>query len=173
MELDRELKDLVAREIEALGYELVKVEAFASGRRKAVRVFIDRPNEAVTIDDCVGVTKALGLVLDGLETLPGPFNLEVSSPGFSRPLTRPAHFARFRGERSRVEYLDSSGAKTTVIGRIADSNETAVTLSVDGVERIIEFGKILKANLHPENIHAPETERGMRRERGRRRGKRL
>jgi ribosome maturation factor RimP len=173
MELDRELSDLIARELDALGYELVKVETFFSGRRRTISLFIDRPDEAVAIGDCVRVTKSLGLVLEGLESLPGPFNLEVSSPGFARPLTKPQHFARFRGERARVEYLDDEGAKTTAIGRIVDSSETVFTLLVDGAGRVIPFEKILKANLHPEERFAPKPEHRTREGRRKRTGKRF
>ena len=172
MEPDKELRELIEREIEVLGYELVKAEALSSGRRKALRIFIDRLDAPVTIDDCIRVTKALGLVLDATETVPGPYNLEVSSPGSARPLTKPAHFARFRGERSRVEYLDDAGAKTTVIGTIADSNETEVTISVDGVDRVILHARIARANLHPTDQIPREPER-RRPQRGKRGGKRF
>ena len=170
---DTTLNELIERELDALGYELVKTEAFFSGRRKALRIFIDRPDAPVTIDDCVRVTKALGLVLDATETVPGPYNLEISSPGLARPLTKPAHFVRFRGERSRVEYLDDAGLKTTAIGTIMDASKTAVTISVDGVDRVILHARIVKANLHPadQGVREPEPRRQPRR--GRRAGKRF
>jgi len=171
MDLDGELKSLIERELDALGYELVRAEAHSSGRRKTIRLFLDRADQAVTIADCVRVTKALGLVLEGVETLPGPYNLEISSPGFNRPLTKPAHFARFRGESARVEYFDAGGAKTTAIGGIVAADETSITISVDGVERAIAFESIVRANLHPGAEGAPEPE--CREPRGERRGKRL
>ena len=173
MEPDKELNELIERELDVLGYELVKTEAFFSGRRKALRIFVDRPEVPVTIHDCIRVTKALGLVLDVTETVSGPYNLEISSPGSARPLTKPAHFARFRGERSRVEYLDDAGVKTTAIGAIADSSETAVTISVDGVDRVIPQARIVKANLHPADQGLQEPEPRRRPERGRRVGKRF
>lgn len=173
MEPEKDLRELVERELDLLGYELVKVEAFFSGRRKALRIFIDRAEAPVTIDDCVRVTKALGLVLDAEETLPGPFNLEISSPGFARPLTKPAHFARFRGERSRVEYIDDEGKKTTAIGTIEDSSETEVVLAVDGATRVVPHERIVRANLDPAGGGREEPEGG-RRPRGRKRaGKRF
>jgi ribosome maturation factor RimP len=173
MELDKDLNDLITRELDALGYELVKGEAYLSGRRRTIRIFIDHPDRSVTIDDCVRVTKALGLVLDGAEGLPGPYNLEVSSPGFSRPLTKPVHFERFRGERARVEYLEPDGGKTTAIGEITGVAPTAITLSVDGAERLVAFEKILRASLHPEDRGAPGAKRGGRGRRGKRPGKRF
>ena len=173
MELERELNDLIAGELERLGSELVKAEAHLSGRRGTIRLFIDRPDTTVTIDDCVRVTKALGLVLDGVDAIAGPYNLEVSSPGFSRPLTKPEHFERFRGERSRVEYLDQEGCKTTVIGTISGVAPTAITLSAAGVEHLIAYERILRANLHPEDQEEPVRERRRRERRRTRSGKRL
>ena len=173
MEPDKELNELIERELDVLGYELVKTEAFFSGRRKALRIFIDRPEAPVTIHDCIRVTKALGLVLDVTETVSGPYNLEISSPGSARPLTKPAHFARFRGERSRVEYLDDAGVKSTSIGAIADSSETAVTISVDGVDRVIPHARIVKANLHPADQGSQEPEPRRRPRRGKGVGKRF
>jgi ribosome maturation factor RimP len=172
MEPDRELTELIERELDVLGYELVKVEALFTGRRKTLRIFIDRAEAPVAIEDCVRVTKALGLVLDAAENLPGPYNLEISSPGSARPLTKPEHFARFRGERSRVEYLDESGGKATAIGPIADADEKAVTITVDGVDRTIPYAGIVKANLHPADRAAMEPER-RRPRRGKRGGKRF
>ncbi|MDD4858385.1 MAG: ribosome maturation factor RimP [Candidatus Krumholzibacteria bacterium] len=168
MDLEKELKEIVERELDTLGYELVKTESFQQGRRRTIRLFIDRPDGTVSIDDCVRATKALGLVLDGVETLPGPYNLEISSPGFARPLTKTAHFARFRGKRARVEYVETGGGKTTAIGTISEATAEAVILSVDGAERRIAFEKILKANLHPADQGTPEPERRPRERRGRR-----
>jgi ribosome maturation factor RimP len=173
MEPEKDLKALVEGELDLLGYELVKMEAFFSGRRKALRIFIDRPESTVTIDDCVRVTKALGLVLDAAETIPGPFNLEISSPGFARPLTKPAHFARFRGERARVEHLDDAGKKTTAVGTIEDSSETEVTLMVDGAVRVVPYERIARANLDPVGGGREEPEIRRRPRRAKRAGKRF
>lgn len=171
MEFEKELEGIIARELDTLGYELVKLEAYLSGRRKTLRLFIDRPDGNVTIRDCIRATKALGLVLDGLETMPGPYNLEISSPGAARPLTKPAHFGRFMGERARVDYLDEEGAKVQATGTIAVSDEDAVVLSFDGSEHRIAFEKILRANLKPEEPAGPKPEEPEGRPRRRRRAR--
>jgi ribosome maturation factor RimP len=161
VELERELGDLIERELGALGYELVKLESFFMGRRKVLRVFIDR-SDGVSIDDCVRVTKALGVVLDGIESIPGPYNLEVSSPGADRPLTKREHFERFLGERARVEYREEDGNKVSVRGEVAGVDADHVFLSADGEQRRIALGTILRANLEP-----PGRERIGRRSAGR------
>ena len=159
MEFDKELSELVEREVSGLDYEMVKFETFFSGRRKLLRVFIDR-TDGVTIDDCVRVTKALGLVLDGFDALPGPYNLEVSSPGESRPLTKPEHFQRFVGKRARVEYREAGGNKTTAHGEIVAADADGVTVAMDGTPRRIPFDEIFRANLEPEPSMPPRRAAG-------------
>lgn len=96
-------RDLDARVAE-LGYELVDVEWAGSTRRPIVRIRIDLPESeagtggAVSVDDCARVSRGLEPWLDGLESLPDRYVLEVSSPGVDRPLTRRQDFQRFAGE---------------------------------------------------------------------------
>jgi len=171
--LDKELEERIVRELDALGYEVVKIETMFLGRRSVLRIFIDRPDGGVTLDDCVRATKALSLLLDSSEAMPGPFNLEISSPGSARPLTKLAHFERCIGERARVEYRSEDGRTVTGIGAITGARSDAVSISVEGTERIIPFESILKANLHPEDRGNAEDGCTRRRRRGRGSGKRL
>jgi len=144
------LNSVIEREIELLGYELVRLDSFARGRRRVLRIFIDEPERSVTIDDCVRVTKALGLVLDASDLIPGPYNLEVSSPGIDRPLVRPEHFTRFAGHGVRIEYAERDGAKRTVIGELAGLAGGIITVREGGAESAIPLAAVLKANLHGE-----------------------
>ena len=101
----------VARELEsridALGYELVDVEWSGSSRRPLVRIRIDlgpgKPGEAVTVDDCARVSRALEAWIDELGAMPERYVLEVSSPGVDRPLRRPRDFERFVGKKIAVK----------------------------------------------------------------------
>lgn len=111
---------------DALGYEIVLVEFAGSGRRRILRVYIDRPAEEATVgvDDCAQFSRALSNALDAAEAaaeaaepiiaagevlgarvrsvLGAPYTLEVSSPGVDRPLTRRVHFERVLGQRIKV-----------------------------------------------------------------------
>lgn len=150
MDRHESLSSIVGEELDRLGYELVKLDFSSRGKKGVVRLFIDRPDGEVTLDDCVKVTKALGLVLDEQDILSGPFNLEVSSPGMNRILTKPEHFVRFAGKEARVEYSASDGGKKSVIGLIGDSGADHVTISAAGGDIRIRTEDILKANLHGE-----------------------
>ncbi len=150
VELRAQLEELLDRELEQLGYELVKLDISLRGRRKIIRFFIDHPERDVTLDNCVQVTKAVGFVLEGGNIMIGPYNIEVSSPGINRPLTKREHFERFRGKIARIEHLKGDGKKDTAIGEIAGCEGDTVTVRSGNVETRIGLDTIVKANLHGE-----------------------
>ena len=153
---------LVDEELRALGYELVKLDISSRGKRKILRVFIDDPDSGVTIDDCVRVSKALGLALDGEDLIQGPYNLEISTPGMNRPLTKREHYLRFAGKTARVEYLAGSGEKASSIGKIARIEKDDLILSNDKGEDRIALESITKANLYGEKWGTSDEQKDLR-----------
>lgn len=150
MDRQERLSTIVGEQLDRLGFELVKLDFSSRGKKGVVRIFIDLPGGEVKLDDCVKVTKALGLVLDEEDIMNGPFNLEVSSPGMNRPLSKPEHFVRFIGREARVDYSVGSGEKKSIIGIIGDADSDQVTISAPGGDICIRMMDILKANLHGE-----------------------
>ncbi len=150
MNPNERLVSLIEEELETLGFELVKLDSSSRGKRQILRIYIDNPAGKVTIDNCVAVSKALGFMLDGEDIMPGGYNLEVSTPGINRILTKQEHFTRFCGKEAKVEFLVSEGGKETVIGEIIEVRDNTIVLSVGSVEKNIEFDMIVKANLFGE-----------------------
>jgi ribosome maturation factor RimP len=164
------IEGLVTGELEKLGFELVKLDLSFRGRRRVLRIYIDSPDSNVTLDDCVMVTRAVGFALDGEDLVSGPYNLEVSSPGINRPLTKPEHFLRFCGRKAKVVYEMDDGGKDTLIGEIIGSDGEEITLSVDARRRSVTFGRIIKASLYDEKWEIPKKRSGKGRS-GRRRAR--
>ena len=76
------------------GVELVHVEYQREQGGRTLRLYLDKPG-GVTLDDCAGISRHLGDLLDvSLETA-ASYRLEVSSPGSKRPLGRLEDFKRF------------------------------------------------------------------------------
>jgi len=150
MNPDEGLFSVVEKEVELLGFELVKLDVISRGHRKVLRLFVDGPEEGVSVGDCIKVSKAVGFVLEGEDLIQGAFNLEVSSPGINRPLVKPAHFDRFTGHGARVEYFEGAREKKTVIGEIARVGEDSVVILSEGKETTVGFDRIIKASLHGE-----------------------
>jgi ribosome maturation factor RimP len=123
--------------ISALGLELYDVEVAGSGRSKVVRVLVDREG-GVDIDAVGTAAERISPVLDDAPlsvVLPGPYALEVSSPGLERPLRRPDHFRRAIGSQVSVKV---PGRR--VRGVLVDADDDSFEIvSEDGTEQRIPY----------------------------------
>lgn len=97
--------------VAAAGYDLEDVSVQLMGRRRQVRVVIDR-DDGVDLDAAADLSRTLSELLDELDgSGDGPddaaYVLEVTSPGIGRPLTLPRHFRR--AARRLVRITTASG----------------------------------------------------------------
>ena len=154
------LNGLFAPVAQDLGLELVGVE-FSPGSRAVVRVFIDREPGGVTVDDCADMSRAISALLDVEDPVPGQYTLEVSSPGFDRPLFRLADFARFAGQPARVRLLRALMVQpSNAPGARPQRNFCGVLQGVEGGDVLmaldedtlvrLPFADIDKAHLDPD-----------------------
>jgi ribosome maturation factor RimP len=99
------------------GLFLDRVEYERQGSEWFLRVFLDHPR-AVTLDHCTEVARELGARLDADDPVGHSYNLEVSSPGVERPLTRDEDFERFRGSPVTLHLYRSVQGRKSVTGRL-------------------------------------------------------
>jgi ribosome maturation factor RimP len=134
--------------VAGLGYELVDVEWGAAGRHSVVRAYIDRSDGAgVGLDDCERASRSIGAVLDAEDPIGHEYRLEVSSPGFDRPLRTEAHFARFAGCEARIELAEPLEGRRRFRGRLGPVEDGMVTIEVDRKEWKLPLAGISKARL--------------------------
>ncbi|MEZ5532843.1 MAG: ribosome maturation factor RimP [Steroidobacteraceae bacterium] len=131
-----------------LGYELVDVEANAGRGSGMLRVYLDSP-AGVGVDDCERVSREVSALLDVEDPMPGAYTLEVSSPGADRVLRTAAHFARFRGERVKVELVEPRDGRRRYTGTLVAVDERGIALEVDGEAVAMDFAAIDRARLAP------------------------
>jgi len=86
------------------GVNLYDLEIVTEGGRRIVRLYISKARELgpVSVDDCYRVSQALSLQLDVDDPIPFQYDLEVSSPGLERKLTKDWHFKEAIGETLRL-----------------------------------------------------------------------
>jgi ribosome maturation factor RimP len=122
------------------GFDLEDVTVSPAGKRRVVRVVVDRDG-GVDLDDVADVARAVSDLLDdNPELVDGAYTLEVTSPGVDRPLTQPRHWRRNQGRLVKVTIPDE-----TLTGRITSSTDTEVTLDVDGTARTLLLAEVSKA----------------------------
>lgn len=84
-----------------LGLEIVELIFVDAKKRPTVRVLIDKDG-GVTLDDCANMSRAFGDALETNEIAPGPYNLEVSSPGAERPFSSLKQYHRSLNKKIEV-----------------------------------------------------------------------
>jgi len=128
-----------------LGLELVAVQFRREPHGQVLRVVIHHSG-GVSVDDCAKVSREVSYLLDVEDIVEQAYHLEVSSPGLDWPLTTERDFNRYPGEKCTVSWHTPDGtAKET--GIIRSAADGVVVLQVDGEERTIPLGQIIKARL--------------------------
>ena len=145
-----ELARLLEPAIERLGYELSDLEVKLGGRGGVVRLYIDQP-DGISLDDCEKVSLAVSALLDVEDPLPGQYNLEVSSPGLDRKLTKVEHFQRFTGETVKVQMRFPIEGRRRFRGTLVSSDDENIVVEVDGESYSLPMATIDTARLVPES----------------------
>ncbi len=140
---------LVGPVVESLGYELVGIELLPQPRGSLLRVYIDRPG-GVTLDDCERVSHQLSGVFEVEEPVRGPYTLEISSPGFDRPLFRREDFERFAGRRVRIRMQVPRAGRRKYTGVIVGIEGDEVVLDEEGERHRLRYADMDQARLVPE-----------------------
>ena len=104
-----------------------------------LRVLIDHPG-GVDHERCAEVGRALVAFRER-------FALEVSSPGIPRPLTKPAHFARFIGREVDLRLHEARDGRRRIRGEVLESDGQRVVVRDEGDALEIPFAAISRAHL--------------------------
>lgn len=147
MSMQENLEALIAPLVTDLGYEFVGLEYRSNPKHRLVRLYIDRPDDGIRIDDCERVSREVSALLDVEDPIPGHFTLEVSSPGVERPLFTLEQFVRFAGREALVHLHAPVDGRRKFRGRILRAGEGRVVLEIETGEQVLEFADIRKANL--------------------------
>ena len=146
----QELARILEPTVEGLGYEITDLEVKLGGKGGVVRIFIDHP-DGIGLEDCEKVSMAVSALLDVEDPLPGQYNLEVSSPGLDRKLTKYEHFQRFEGETLKVSMRFPIEGRKCFRGTLVSSDDENIVLEVDGESYSLPMATIDTARLVPES----------------------
>nr|WP_306987569.1 ribosome maturation factor RimP [Arthrobacter silviterrae] len=109
---------LLGPTVDAAGLFLEDVKVHLAGVHRTVSVVVDLPETeigGVGLDAISKVSKALSETMDADPRDDGqPYDLEISSPGATRPLTEPRHWRRALGRMVKVNASD----RDNLVGRI-------------------------------------------------------
>lgn len=139
-----DLDGLVRAVVEGAGLELVEVSFGSEQGRKVLSVSVDREG-GIDLEAIADVNRRIARRLDLEGFDPGPYSLEVGSPGVERPLRSPEEFARRVGERVKVKTTRPVDGARTLEGTIVAADEQQLKIATDEQERTIPFEDIASA----------------------------
>jgi len=148
--LPGELERLLGPVVSAAGVELEAVELAAAGRRRVLRVVVDRDG-GVDLDAVAELSRRISEALDRSDLMGQlPYVLEVTSPGIDRPLTRPAQWRRARGRLVVAELVGGGHLE----GRVLRCDDEGVLLSgsppAEADARRVAYAEVARARVQVE-----------------------
>ncbi|MGA0838919.1 MAG: ribosome maturation factor RimP [Pseudomonadales bacterium] len=147
---EQNIEVLLTPVVEALGCELWGIEFAAQGRHSRLRVYIERAEERVTVEDCERVSRAVSDVLDVEDVISSAYTLEVSSPGMDRILFKPAHYGRNVGAIVDVRLHYPFEGSKRIVGVLAGIENDEVLVQVEDQEYVLPVENIQRARLVPQ-----------------------
>ena len=82
--LARRVLTLLEEDLAADGFEVLDVRVYLGGGRYQVRIYVDTA-EGIDLSGCARASRTAGMLLEEADPFPGPYVIEVSSPGVRRP----------------------------------------------------------------------------------------
>lgn len=146
--LEARIADSILPALTQLGYELVRVQV--SGKeRPTVQIMADRADGALfRVEDCEAISHAVGAVLDVADPIKGEWDLEVSSAGIDRPLTRAKDWNRFAGHVATVELAMPQDGRKRFRGVALGADAQVARMRLDdGTEMAFARSNIRRAKL--------------------------
>jgi ribosome maturation factor RimP len=146
--IEERIASLLNPVIETAGFEVVRIRVTGS-RKKTLQVMAERPDGSMSAEDCAALSRAISPVLDEQDPLEGEYDLEVSSPGIDRPLTRLKDFERWEGFDAKIELTQAVEDQKRFRGEMAGVEDGDVLFDIEGEEEtaVIPFGLIKAAKL--------------------------
>ena len=149
-DVKEKIRQLAEPVVVSEGIEFIHVECVKMHTRWIIRLFLDKEN-GVTIADCANISNQLGDLFDIREVIKGAYTLEVSSPGFDRPLSRDQDFVKYKNSRVNIKTnVKIEGIKNfhgILLGYIEEAGQKLVLIDIAGKIHRIPKQDIAKANL--------------------------
>jgi ribosome maturation factor RimP len=144
--LDRRLLEIIQPVVEDLGFEVVRIR-YQGGKKPVLQIMADRPEGGIEVEDCAVISRTLGAVLDVEDPIESEYNLEISSPGIDRPLTRLKDFDAWEGYEAKIETEELIDGRKRFKGVLAGIEGDEVLINIEEGTVGLQFDWLADAKL--------------------------
>ena len=138
--IEEKVEKLVKKPIEDLGYSLYDVQYVKEGQDYYLRIFIEKSNGSIDLNDCEKVNDGINDLRDKADYIKEQYFLEVSSTGLEKVLRRDEHLEQNIGKEvevklfkaidleSNTENIENDASKSNMQQTDEDSNNVETSL---------------------------------------------
>ncbi len=101
--IEEKIENLVKDKIESLGYNIYDVQYVKEGQEYYLRIFIEKENGSIDLNDCEKVNDAINDLLDSADYIKDQYFLEVSSTGLEKILRKDKHLQDNIGNQIQIK----------------------------------------------------------------------
>ena len=145
----RDLEQLIAPTIGAMGFELWGIDTSGIGSHERVCVYIDS-GSGIAIEDCEAVSRQLSGLLDVDDSFNETYTLEVSSPGLDRILFEDNQFRMHIGQRLNIRLEVPLNGRRRVEGLLVGVENGELVVTADNEEYLIPLEQVRRARVVPQ-----------------------
>jgi ribosome maturation factor RimP len=127
--IDRRIAEIITPVVEDMGFEIVRIRLM-SGKESTLQVMAQKPDGTIEVDECATISTAISAVLDVEDPILDAYNLEVSSPGIDRPLTRMKDFDQWSGYTAKIETTELIDGRRRFSGTLAGTQDGEVLITI-------------------------------------------
>ena len=129
--IEERVENLIQKPIEDLGYSLYDVQYVKEGQSYFLRIFIEKPEGTIDLNDCEKVNDSINDILDTADYIKEQYFLEVSSTGIEKVLRKDKHLQAHLGEEIEIKLFKPIEGKKEFIGTLEDFDENNITLKIE------------------------------------------
>ena len=134
--IEERVENLIQKKVEELGYILYDVQYAKEGQNYFLRVFIEKEDGTIDLNDCEKVNDGINDLLDTADYIKEQYFLEVSSTGVEKVLRKDKHLKDNIGNEVEIKLFKPINKQKEFIGILEDFSEDEITLKLENDENI-------------------------------------
>lgn len=137
---EQQIAELIEQPLLAMGYHIVRIKMIQASKVKTLQIMIERTdNQPLGIIDCEKVNNQAATLLDVYDTIKEQYNLEISSPGINRPLTRYEDFTKYRGHKVKITTIKSINDRRNFTGNIVNIDKNIINIELEDAKNFVDI----------------------------------
>lgn len=125
------VEEIVKPVCEQMGLILWDVRFEKEGPDWFLRVFIDKDEGGINIDECEALSRAVDPLIDEADPIGQNYYFEVSSAGLGRKLVKPFHFEKKLGQVVLARLIRAVDGVKEIRGTLKSYNDGVITIETE------------------------------------------